>query len=220
MGGNGLYLIIRCPAPLCALRGLFCGLQWAHISVSARGRCGTGMLVPSEERSRAISSVVPSATSGHQTGFSSYTRDQSRKTGSLCRIFGCVENSAKHISMGAADHRKGLQNSFWFSSTQVQWDPTHSGRSRAGSGDGIRGKSSVGEGGYKTCSSSWQKVWVIQPVFYHSKKGWGVVSDSRSAPTRHVLIYGNAIYHDNESAQYCYRGHFKILWIIIYYELF
>ncbi len=36
--------------------------------------------------------------------------------------------------------------------------------------------------------------------------------------TRHV--FGNAIYHDNEYAQYCYRGHFKIPRIIIHYKLF
>ncbi len=32
---------------------------------------------------------------------------------------------------------------------------------------------------------------------------------------RHVQVFGNAIYHDNKYARYCYRGHFKIQRIII-----
>jgi len=34
-----------------------------------------------------------------------------------------------------------------------------------------------------------------------------------------MLIYSNTIYHYNEHARYCYRGHFKIVWFI-YYTLF
>ncbi len=37
---------------------------------------------------------------------------------------------------------------------------------------------------------------------------------------RNVLVFSNPIYHDNEHARYCYRGHFKKTWIIIYYKLF
>ncbi len=33
-------------------------------------------------------------------------------------------------------------------------------------------------------------------------------------PSRHVPVFSNAIYHDNEYARYCYRGHFKIQKII------
>ncbi len=38
--------------------------------------------------------------------------------------------------------------------------------------------------------------------------------------SRHVLVFSNAIYHDNGHARYCYCGHFKIQRIIIYYKLF
>ncbi len=33
-------------------------------------------------------------------------------------------------------------------------------------------------------------------------------------------VFSNAIYHDNKYARYCFRGHFKILRLIIYYKLF
>ncbi len=36
---------------------------------------------------------------------------------------------------------------------------------------------------------------------------------------RHVAVFCNAIYHDNEYAQYCYRGHFKI-YIYIFFMHF
>ncbi len=36
---------------------------------------------------------------------------------------------------------------------------------------------------------------------------------------RHVPVFSNVIYHDNEHAQCCYHGHLKIQRILIYYLL-
>ncbi len=43
---------------------------------------------------------------------------------------------------------------------------------------------------------------------------------NRVVDRRHVPVFGNVIYQDNEYARHCYRGHFKIQIIIIYYKLF
>ncbi len=128
------------------------GLQWAHVSVSARKRSGSRRLATSEE-------------------VSYYTGGQSRETDSLSRISGSVEASAKCLTMGPVDCRKRLQNSVWFSSASFQRDCFHCGGSRAGSGVRTRSKYSFEEGGYRGGPSSQQRIRVLQPVLHYSEEG-------------------------------------------------
>ncbi len=60
--------------------------------------------------SRAARSAVPcrSSAPGHRASCSKYTRDQSRETGSLSRLFGSLETAAKCVSMGHAHCRTRL----------------------------------------------------------------------------------------------------------------
>ncbi len=82
-----------------------------------------------------------------------YTRGQSRETGSLSRLFGSVETTAKCVSMGPAYCRERLQNPVWFSSASIQRGEFHFGGPRAGSGNGTGGgKYSLKEGGIEVVS--------------------------------------------------------------------
>ncbi len=60
--------------------------------------------------SRAARSAVPcrSSAPGHRASRSKYTRDQSRETGSLSRLFGSMETAATCVSMGHAHCRTRL----------------------------------------------------------------------------------------------------------------
>ncbi len=80
------------------------------------------------------------AVPGYQTSRSNYTRGQSRETGSLSRLFGSVETTAKCVSMGPAHCRERLQNPDGFSSASIQRGESHSGGPRAGSGNGTRSR--------------------------------------------------------------------------------
>lgn len=93
-----------------------------------------------------------SSALGHQTDYSKDARDQSREAGSLGRLSGSVETSAKCVS--PADYRKRLQNPVWFLSTSLQWDFTHSGWSLAGLGIGTKGQFSFCKRGHRIFSSS------------------------------------------------------------------
>lgn len=57
-----------------------------------------------------------------------YIRDQSLETGSLSRLSGSMETSAKCISVNPANYRKSLQNPVWFLSTLIEQDSAHSDR--------------------------------------------------------------------------------------------
>ncbi len=72
--------------------------------------------------SGAVSSVDPWrwAVPGRRTSHSDYTRGQSPETGSLSRLFGSVETTAKCVSVGPVHCRKRLQNPVRFSSASVQ----------------------------------------------------------------------------------------------------
>ncbi len=68
--------------------------QRAFLSVSSAQKCsGAGRLATPSGVSRAARSAVPcrSSVPGHRASRSKYTRDQSRETGSLSRLFGSVE---------------------------------------------------------------------------------------------------------------------------------
>ncbi len=70
------------------------GLQRAFLSVSSAQKCsGAGRLATPSGVPRAARSAVPcqSSAPGHRASRSKYTRDQSRETGSLSRLFGSVE---------------------------------------------------------------------------------------------------------------------------------
>ncbi len=89
------------------------GLQRAHISVSsARKRSGAEMLATPSGVSVAASSAFSCrcAVPGYQTSRSNYTRGQSRETGSLSRLFGSVETTAKCVSMGPAHCREATES--------------------------------------------------------------------------------------------------------------
>ncbi len=65
-----------------------------RFSVSSAQKCsGAGRLATPSGVSRAARSAVPcrSSVPGHRASRSKYTRDQSRETGSLSRLFGSVE---------------------------------------------------------------------------------------------------------------------------------
>ncbi len=87
------------------------GLQRAFLSVSSAQKCsGAGRLATPSGVSRAARSAVPcrSSAPGHRASRSKYTRDQSRETGSLSRLFGSMETAAKYVSMGHAHCRTRL----------------------------------------------------------------------------------------------------------------
>ncbi len=113
----------------------------------------------------------------------SNTRGQPRETGSLSRLFGSMETTARCISMGPADCRKGVSNSVRLSTTALQRRDSHTGGPRAGSGYGTRSESPIKEGGHRGGPSSREGIRVLQPVFHSSQKGWRVASDHRSAST-------------------------------------
>ncbi len=74
-----------------------------------------------------------------------------------------------------------LQNPVWFSSASIQRYESHSGGSRAGSGNGTRSRNSLEKGGHRGGPSSRKRVRVLQPVLHSSQKGWRVSSHFRSA---------------------------------------
>ncbi len=113
----------------------------------------------------------------------SNTRGQPRETGSLSRLFGSMETTARCISMGPADCRKGVSNSVRLSTTALQRRDSHTGGPRAGSGYGTRSESPIKEGGHRGGPSSREGIRILQPVFHSSQKGWRVASDHRSAST-------------------------------------
>ncbi len=87
------------------------GFQRAFLSVSSAQKCsGAGRLATPSGVSRAARSAVPcrSSAPGHRASRSKYTRDQSRETGSLSRLFGSMETAAKCVSMGHAHCRTRL----------------------------------------------------------------------------------------------------------------
>ncbi len=83
-----------------------------------------------------------------------YTRGQPREAGSLIRLFSSLETTAKCVSMGPADCRKGVTNSVRFSTTTFQRRDSHTGGPRAGSGYGTRSESPIKEGGHRGGPSS------------------------------------------------------------------
>ncbi len=112
-----------CPSLLSALRSSVC--QPCHVRCSrtqrspvstsqssARKRSGAEMLATPSGVSRAASSAFSCrcAVPGYQTGRSDYTRGQSRETGSLSRLFGSLETTAKCISMGPAHCREATES--------------------------------------------------------------------------------------------------------------
>ncbi len=65
-----------------------------------------------------------------------------------------LETTAKCVSMGPADCRKGVTNSVRFSTTAFQRRDSHTGGPRAGSGYGTRSESPIKEGGHRGGPSS------------------------------------------------------------------
>ncbi len=153
------------------------GLPRLLLSVlSARNRSGAESLATPSGISRAATSVVscrPSG-SGRRSSCSKHTRDQSRETGSLSRLFSSVETTAKCISLGPADCRERLSYSVRHSAATFQRVISHVCESRAGSGIRTGGELSLEEGGYRGGPSSWQRVRVLQPVLRCSKERWGL----------------------------------------------
>ncbi len=118
---------------------------------------------------------------------SDYTRGQSQETGSLSKLFGSMETTAKCVSVGPAHCRERLQNPVRFSSTSIQQGGSHSGGPRADSGNGTRSKYSLKEGGHRGGSSSQKRVRVLQPVLHSFEEVWMVVSHFRSASVEPLI---------------------------------
>ncbi len=94
------------------------GFQRALLSVSSAQKCsGAGRLATPSGVPKAARSAVPcrSSAPGHRASRSKYTRDQSRETGSLSRLFGSMKTRwagsgngtrSEHSPEGG-DHRGG-----------------------------------------------------------------------------------------------------------------
>ncbi len=104
----------------------------------------------------------------------SNTRGQPREAGSLSRLFSSMETTAKRVSMGPADCRKGVSNSVRFSTTALQRCDSHTGGPRAGSGYGTRGESPIKEGGHRGGPSSREGIRVYSRYFIVPKKDGGL----------------------------------------------
>ncbi|KAL0149475.1 hypothetical protein M9458_055263 [Cirrhinus mrigala] len=104
---------------------------------SARKRSGAGELATPAGVSIAASSAVScrSSVTGHRTSSSNNTRGQSRETGSLSRLFGSVETTAKCVCMGPAHCRARLSHPIRRAAA-FQRGLSHCGEPRAGSGNG------------------------------------------------------------------------------------
>ncbi|KAI2645302.1 30S ribosomal protein S4 [Labeo rohita] len=89
---------------------------------SARKRSLAGELTTPVRVSTAAGSAVScrSSITGHRTSSSNNTRDQSRETGSLSRLFGSMETTAKCICLGPAHCTARLSDSIWCSATTFQ----------------------------------------------------------------------------------------------------
>ncbi|KAI2666970.1 Dual-specificity RNA methyltransferase RlmN [Labeo rohita] len=92
---------------------------------SARKRSGAGELAT--VASSAIS--CRSSITGHRTTSSNNTRGQSRETGSLSRLFGSVETTAKCICLGPAHCRARLSHSILIESILTAVVRVRKGRS-------------------------------------------------------------------------------------------
>ncbi|KAI2650711.1 Transposon Ty3-G Gag-Pol polyprotein [Labeo rohita] len=92
---------------------------------SAWIRSGAGELATPAGVSTAASSAVScrSSVTGHRTSSSNNTRGQSRETGSLSRLFGSVETTAKCVCMGPAHCRARLSHPIRRSATFQQGLP-------------------------------------------------------------------------------------------------
>ncbi len=204
LGRRGTHLSILCrsssvPSGSFTDTPATSGLPRANSPVAARRRYGTGKLTSSDEGARAVRSVVPcqSSASGHRSGSSSDTRGKSRETGSLSRLSDSVETSAKCLTMGPAHCRERLQNSVRFSATSLQRGYSYTSGPQAGYGIGKRSRNSLEEGGHITCSSSQERIRVLQPLPHCSKEGWGVASDHKSAsiePRYQTILVQDAYY--------------------------
>ncbi len=144
--------------------------------LSAWNRSGAESLATPSGVSRTATSVVScrSSTSGHWASSSKLTRGQSWETGSLSTLFSSVDTTAKCISLGPADCRERLSYSVRRSAAAFQRNFSHISESWAGSGIRTRSDHSLEEGGHRGGPSSWQGVWVLQPVLHCSKEGWGL----------------------------------------------
>ncbi len=145
------------------------GFQRAFLSVSSAHKCsGAGRLASPSGVFRAARSAVPcrSSARGHRASRSKYTRDQSRETGSLSRLFGSMETAAKCVSMGHAHCRTRL--------CVALPQPFYG---RAGSGNGTRSEHSPEGGDHRGGPCSRQRVRVLQPYFIVPGKGVASVLD-------------------------------------------
>ncbi len=142
------------------------------------------MLAPFEEGFRAVSSDVScqfAISRRHSDCTTTYkSRSQSREAGTSSRTFDSMETSAKYISLGPADYKKGYQIQF---GSRPPRFIVHRGGTPAGSGNGTRSESFVRERGNRICTSLQQVNLVLQPVFHSSKEGCGVASHIRSSST-------------------------------------
>ncbi len=144
--------------------------QRASLSVcSARECSGAEKLAPSSEVSRS--------------SCSNCTRDQSRETDSLSRLFSSVESTAQCVSVGPAHDKGRVSYSIQHPAATLQRGHSYSGRSRAGSGYGTGSRHAVKEGGHRGGPSSRERVRILQPVLHSSKEGWRTASYFRSAST-------------------------------------
>ncbi len=92
-----------------------------------------------------------------------------------------METTARCVSMGPAHCKERLQNPVRFSSRlNSKNDESHSGGSRAGSGNGTRSRYSLKEGGHRG-GPPHERVRVLQLVLHSSREGWRVASHFRSA---------------------------------------
>ncbi len=73
-------------------------------------------------------------------------------------------------------HRERLQNPVRFSYTSMQEGESHSGGPQAGSGNEMRSRYSLEEGGHRGGPSSPMRVRILQPVLHSSQEGWIVGS--------------------------------------------
>ncbi len=173
LGKSSVHLIISCLSRLSALMRLVCQL-W-HPPCTAVSSERISQHLPGNVAALGGSSPLRRSLEPLQV----YQR--SWETDSLSRLSGCVEASAKCVSMGSAHCRKMLQNPVSFSSASIQRGCSHPDGPRAGSGHRTRSKHSLEKGCHRGGPSSWQRVWDLQPVLHRWQEGFGAAFYSRSA---------------------------------------
>ncbi|KAI2652678.1 enzymatic polyprotein [Labeo rohita] len=144
-GKGVVHRILRCPSLLGALGRLACQPCWCfraqrspaspHLSLPPGNVAELGSSPPLWGSLQQLVRLSPAGHPLQDTELAAHTRGQSRETGSLSRLFGSVETTAKCICLGPVHCRVRLLHSIWcFAATFLR--DLHCGEPRAGSGNG------------------------------------------------------------------------------------